>query len=74
MRGSQLRQSFCNSVENNRLMKQYSLLWICFLAIAMTLSSCEAIGDIFQAGMWVGIIIVVAIIGLIIWLVSRFRK
>jgi len=55
-------------------MKQYSLLLICFFAIAMTLTSCEAIGDIFQAGMAVGVIVVVLVVGLIIWLISRFRK
>lgn len=39
-----------------------------------TLTGCELIGDIFQAGVGVGIFIVVAIIVLIIWIISRFRK
>ena len=39
-----------------------------------TLTSCEAIEGIFKAGVWVGVIIVVGVIGLIIWLISRFRK
>lgn len=55
-------------------MKQYSLLWLCILAVAMMLTSCEVIGDIFQAGIWVGIILVVAVVLLIIWLVGRFRR
>ncbi|MFN2459009.1 MAG: hypothetical protein ABR502_12480 [Chitinophagaceae bacterium] len=55
-------------------MKQYSYLWMFLAAIVITLSSCEAIGDIFQAGMWVGVIVVVAVVALIIWLVSRFRR
>jgi hypothetical protein len=42
--------------------------------MAVTLSSCEVIGGIFKAGMWVGILVVVAIIGLILWLVSRGRR
>lgn len=42
--------------------------------LLVTLSSCEAIGDIFQAGMAVGVIVVVAVVALVIWLVSRMRK
>ena len=43
-----------------------------FLLISMLfLSSCELIGDIFQAGVWSGIIMVVLVVGLIIWLVTR---
>jgi len=37
-------------------------------------SSCELVEGIFKAGVWVGILIVVAIIGLIVWLVGRGRK
>lgn len=44
-----------------------------FLALA-SFSSCELIGDIFQAGIWVGVIIVVAVILLIVWLVGKARK
>lgn len=40
----------------------------------ITLNSCEIIGDIFEAGIWTGIIIVVIIIALIIYIFSRFRK
>jgi hypothetical protein len=43
-----------------------------FLLVSMLfLSSCELIGDIFQAGVWSGVILVVAIIGLVLWLVFR---
>lgn len=49
-----------------------------FLAILLlsiiTLTSCEAIGDIFKAGMWVGIIVVVAVIALVLWLIGKARK
>jgi flagellar biogenesis protein FliO len=55
------------------IMKQYNYLWLC-LIVVITFTSCEMIGDIFQAGMAVGIFIIVAIVGLIIWLVSRFRR
>jgi hypothetical protein len=38
------------------------------------LSSCELVGDIFKAGAYTGIIIVVIVVALIIWLVSKFRS
>ena len=49
-------------------------LWICLLALAMTVASCELIGDIFQAGFWTAIVVVVLVIALILWLVGRFRR
>jgi cytosine/uracil/thiamine/allantoin permease len=39
--------------------------------LLVTTTSCEAIAGIFKAGMWTGIVVVVLVIGLIIWLVSR---
>lgn len=44
------------------------------LGITMLLSSCEAIGDIFKAGMGVGIFLVVAVVGIIIFFVMRAGK
>lgn len=41
---------------------------------SLTISSCSAIGEIFQAGMSFGIFIVLAIIVIVIILVFRFRK
>lgn len=55
-------------------MKQFKYIGIWLLAIALSLSSCELIGDIFQAGMAVGIFIIVVIVALVIWLLSRFRR
>ena len=39
--------------------------------ITVSLSSCELVGDIFKAGVWVGVLAVVAVVGLIIYLISR---
>ncbi|GAA4400734.1 hypothetical protein GCM10023187_14210 [Nibrella viscosa] len=51
----------------------FSLLLI--VCIGISLSSCEIIGDIFKAGAWFGIILVVGIIALAIWLLSKlFRR
>ena len=55
-------------------MKRFNSLLLLLVVMAVTMVSCEAIGDIFQAGMTVGIVIVVIVIGLILWLVSRFRR
>jgi hypothetical protein len=55
-------------------MMRYSYLGMVLLVLVVTLTSCEAIGDIFQAGMTVGIIVVVVIVALVIWIVSRFRR
>lgn len=55
-------------------MKQYSLLWLLVTATALTLSSCQVIGGIFKAGVWVGILVVVLIVGVILWLVGRGRS
>jgi hypothetical protein len=41
--------------------------------ISFTMAGCELIGDIFQAGFVVGIIIVLLIVGIIGWIMSRFR-
>ncbi|WP_181369441.1 hypothetical protein [Flavobacterium album] len=45
-----------------------------FAMLLSLVTGCEVVGDIFKAGMWVGVIVVIAVIGLIIWLISRFRK
>ncbi len=54
-------------------MKKYALFSL-LAAVSLMMTSCEAIGDIFKAGMWWGIIVVVGVIALIIWLLSRAVK
>jgi len=41
------------------------------MAMILSLSSCQVIGDIFKAGVWSGIILVVAVIGIIIFVISK---
>ena len=55
-------------------MKQYSLFGILALATVMALESCKVVGGIFKAGVWVGILVVVFIVGIILWLVGRGRS
>jgi hypothetical protein len=45
--------------------------FIVLFVAALALGGCQIAGDIFKAGVWVGVLIVVAIVGGIIWLVSR---
>jgi di/tricarboxylate transporter len=34
-------------------------------------TSCEAVGDIFQAGIWVGVVIVVIIVAIVIYVFNK---
>jgi hypothetical protein len=44
------------------------------LVISTTmLIGCELVGDIFEAGVWVGVILVILVVGLAVWLFSRGR-
>jgi TRAP-type C4-dicarboxylate transport system permease large subunit len=52
-------------------MNKVSLLSLVIMMLAMT--SCEAIGDIFSAGFYTGIILVVGVIILIVWFVTKRR-
>jgi hypothetical protein len=38
------------------------------------LTGCQLIGEVFKAGVWVGVILVVGIVGLILYLVARWSK
>lgn len=43
-----------------------------FILIGLLFTGCDAILGIFEAGFWVGIILVIVVIVLIIWLVRKF--
>ena len=45
-----------------------SIMLICSI---LTLAGCQIAGDIFKAGVWVGAALVIGIIALIVWFVSR---
>ena len=52
-----------------RFIASYLLILLAFLT-----SGCEVVQGIFEAGVWVGILIVVGIIALIIWAFTRFFR
>lgn len=43
------------------------------LLMSTLVASCELVGDIFQAGMVIGIIAVLLIVAVIAWIARRFR-
>jgi cytosine/uracil/thiamine/allantoin permease len=51
-------------------MKKYIPVGLIAL-ICTTLTSCELIEGIFKAGVWSGVVIVVIVLALIIWLISK---
>jgi len=54
-----------------KFIKMKKLLTLLLIVTVLFLNSCAVVGGIFKAGVWVGILIVVFIIGIIIWLVTR---
>ncbi|WP_169337682.1 hypothetical protein [Segetibacter koreensis] len=55
-------------------MRNNLILATIFLAGSTLLTSCQAIADIFKAGMWVGVIVVVLIVALVLWLIGKMRR
>jgi hypothetical protein len=41
------------------------------LLFTLSLAGCEIIAGIFKAGVWVGVILVLAVIGIIAWIASK---
>ena len=44
------------------------------LLLLFTMSGCELVGDIFEAGMWTALIVIVLIIILIAWIFRKLRR
>jgi FtsH-binding integral membrane protein len=47
---------------------------ILLLVLSMGLTSCEAIGDLIEFGVWIGVIIVVAVLALVFWIYRKFKR
>jgi hypothetical protein len=41
---------------------------------AFALTGCELIGNIFEAGVWVGVILVVVVVVFVGWIMAKFRR
>lgn len=46
--------------------------FLVFMLLATTLTGCELVGDIFEFGIWIGVIGVVLVIVLIFWIIRKF--
>ena len=44
------------------------------MLVAVPLAGCEMVGDIFQAGMAVGVIMILAVVGLIAFVVAKIKN
>lgn len=49
------------------------LMVVLLVASSLTLAGCEAIGDIFKAGMWVGALFIVIIIAIVGFIAAKIR-
>ncbi len=56
--------------------KRISTTWLLAILFftANMLTGCEVIGGIFKAGVWVGVVVIVAIVALILFLIGKSRK
>ena len=55
-------------------MNNRTLAYAFFACIIFFLAGCEVIGGIFKTGFWAGILLVVLIIALIVFVISRAGK
>ena len=47
-------------------------VWLLLFSLAV--GGCEFVGDVFQAGFVVGIVIILLIIAVVAWVLKRFRR
>ena len=56
-------------------MKQNNVfIFFSFFFLFIGLTSCEMVGGVFKAGIWVGLIGLFLVIGLIIFIMGKFRN
>jgi len=51
-----------------------TLFSLLIISSALMFSGCEFIGDVFKTGIWVGVIIVVAVVAVIAFIAKSFFK
>jgi hypothetical protein len=47
---------------------------IVIVALALSVTACEAIGTIFEAGIWVGVIMVVVVLAIVGFIAAKLRR
>lgn len=43
-------------------------------AFSTIFASCELVGDVFKAGAWFAVIIIVIIVAIVLWIIGKARK
>lgn len=54
--------------------KSFSSILITLAALLIVIPGCDFLGDIFKAGVWVGIIIIIAIVLVIGFIIKLFKS
>ena len=49
-------------------------LLLLVMLVAVTAAGCELAGDIFEAGVWVGVIMIALVVGVIAFIVGKIRN
>ncbi|WP_194975068.1 hypothetical protein [Aquiflexum lacus] len=63
--------SSLGKIQNSIDMKNQILKILALFLFMITFTGCSVIGDIFEAGLWVGVIIVVLIIVFVFWIIKK---
>ena len=53
------------------------MAWLRLLLVMLAtlpLAACELAGDIFEAGVWVGVIMIVIVVAIVGWIVAKIRS
>ncbi|MFP4095912.1 MAG: hypothetical protein ACLFUB_15620 [Cyclobacteriaceae bacterium] len=54
-------------------MKKFSFSsLLIFLLLSFTLTGCDLIVGIFEAGFWTAVILLLVVVGIVIWLIGKF--
>jgi hypothetical protein len=55
-------------------MRKFDIIAVLLLLMTSVLfTGCELVGDIFRAGIWVGVLGVVALVALVIWVIGKVK-
>jgi hypothetical protein len=63
----------CTQTANQLLMRSNTtkLINVLLFIALLSFQACAVVGGIFKAGVWVGVIAVVIVVGIVIWIVSK---
>ena len=74
MSNEEINKHFYSTTKINSMHKLSFSFAAVMIILMTTLSSCEAIGGVFKAGIWTGVVGIALVVFLVIYLISRSRK